>query len=137
MQLTDTKAVSQFLCKGINDENIVLKSAGTQYYSYTYMADAVYGLLTVVLRGKNGEAYNITDEKSNILMKDLAHLIADYVGSKVVFEIPDEVESSGYSKAAKALLNGNKLKQLGWAPFFPIKRGIPRTIDILKGTQNQ
>ena len=31
-------------------EDIVLKSAGTQFYSYTYVADAVSGLLTVLLR---------------------------------------------------------------------------------------
>jgi len=97
MLLTDTKAISQFIRKGIAGENIVLKSAGTQNYSYTYMADAIYGLLTVVLCGKNGEAYNIADEASNITLKDLAWLIANHAGKQVVFEIPDAVEAAGFS----------------------------------------
>lgn len=132
MLLTDTKAISQFIRKGIAGEDIVLKSAGTQNYSYTYMADAIYGLLTVVLCGENGEAYNIADEASNITLKDLAKIIADHAGKRVVFEIPDAVEAAGYSKATKALLDGKKLKKLGWKPFYTIKDGIPRTMDILK-----
>ena len=55
MLLTDTKAISQFIRKGIAGEDIVLKSAGTQNYSYTYMADAILGLLTIMLQGENGE----------------------------------------------------------------------------------
>ena len=46
---SDTKALTQFLHKGLAGEDIVLKSEGTQYYSYTYVADAVSGLLTVLL----------------------------------------------------------------------------------------
>ena len=134
MLLTDTKAISQFIRKGIAGEDIVLKSAGTQNYSYTYMADAIYGLLTVILCGENGEAYNIADEGSNITLKDLAKIIADHSGKQVVFEIPDAVEEAGYSKATKALLDGSKLKALGWEPFYTIQNGIPRTIDILKTT---
>ena len=132
MLLSDTKAISQFILKGIAGEDIVLKSAGTQNYSYTYMADAIYGLLTVVLCGESGEAYNIADEASNITLKDLAWIIADHAGMQVVFEIPDAVEAAGYSKATKALLDGSKLKKLGWKPFYAIQEGIPRTIDILK-----
>ena len=136
MQLSDTKAISQFIKKGINKENIVLKSAGTQNYSYTYVADAVYGLLTIILNGENGEAYNIADEESNITLKDLAQLIADYAGTNVVFDTPDAVEAAGYSKATKALLDGTKLKKLGWHSFYNIEKGIPRTIKILETSSN-
>lgn len=129
---TDSKAISQFIRKGVQGEDIVLKSAGTQNYSYSYMADAVFGLLTVLLCGESGEAYNIADESSNITLKDLAQIIADHVGRKVVFELPDAVETAGYSRATKALLDGAKLKAIGWNPFYTIREAIPRTIDILK-----
>lgn len=135
MNMSDTKAVSQFIKKGIVGEDIVLKSAGTQYYSYTYMADAVSGLLWAMLAGVNGEAYNIADIHSDIMLKDLASIIAEINGKEVVFEIPDEVEATGYSKATKARLNGSKLKNLGWNPRYDIKFGMERTIDILKSIQ--
>jgi len=131
MLSTDTKAISQFIKKGVAGEDIVLKSAGTQYYSYTYMADAISGLLYILLLGQNGEAYNIADESSDIMLKDLAGLIAAYRGKKVVFELPDEVEKAGYSTATKARLDGSKLHGLGWEPAYNIETGIQRTLEIL------
>lgn len=132
MLMSDTKAISQFIRKGIVGENIVLKSAGTQYYSYTYVSDAVAGLLTVLLKGVNGEAYNIADQKSDIMLKDLASAIADASGTKVVYELPDDIEISGYSTATKARLDGTKLKKLGWEMRYDIKDGIERTVSVLK-----
>ena len=132
MSLDDSRAISQFLIKGMNRENIVLKSDGSQLFSYTYMADAVSGFLTALLSGKDGDAYNIADEESNISLKDLAKITADYAGSSVVYRAPDAVEKAGYSKATKSLMNGNKLKELGWKPLYSIKTGVPRTIDILR-----
>jgi eps4I len=129
---TDTKALSQFLHKGVAGEDIVLKSAGTQFYSYLYVMDSVSGLLTVLLNGESGEAYNISDDASDIMLKDLAAIIADYAGKKVVFEIPDAVESAGYSKATKARLDSSKLNSLGWKAKYDIKTGIVRTIEMLK-----
>lgn len=120
MNMSDTKAVSQFIKRGVAGEDIILKSEGTQYFSYTYMSDAVSGLLWVLLTGENGEAYNIADESGDIQLKDLATNIAAFSGKKVVFEIPDGVEASGYSKATKARLNGAKLKGLGWVPEYNI-----------------
>lgn len=133
---SDTKAMSQFLHKAIAGEDIILKSAGTQYYSYTYVADAVSGLLTVLLCGETGEAYNIADEASDIMLKDLAAIIAETIGKKVVFEIPDETEASGYSKATKARLDSRRLQMLGWKAHYAIRTGLERTISILK-TENQ
>ena len=51
MLMSDTKAISQFIKKGIQGENIVLKSKGYQKYSYTYVADAVSGLLYILFLG--------------------------------------------------------------------------------------
>lgn len=132
---TDTKALSQFIHKGVAGEDIVLKSAGTQYYSYTYVCDAVAGLLYVLLLGTCGEAYNIADRGCDIRLKDLAQIIADYAGRKVVFEIPDATEAAGYSKATKALLDSSKLQRLGWKAQFDMKTALQHTIDILRETE--
>lgn len=136
MEMTNTRALSQFIRKAVAGEDIVLKSTGTQYFSYTYVADAVSGLLYAMLKGENGEAYNIADEQGDILLKDLAEIIADIGGKKVVFEIPDTIEAAGYSKATKARLDGHKLKTLGWKPRYDIRSGLERTISIMKSLQD-
>ena len=129
---TDTKAISQFFNNALKGEDIVLKSEGKQYYSYQYVADSVSGLLTVLLKGATGEAYNIADESGDITLRDLAKLIAEKAGRKVVFDLPDAVEAAGFSMATKARLSGCKLQELGWAPEYNVHRGINVNFDLLK-----
>ena len=85
MLMNDSKASSQFIKNGLNSENIILKSEGNQYYSYVYVVDAVLGILLLLLNGKKGEAYNVSDESCDISLKDMAKIIADYSKTKVVF----------------------------------------------------
>lgn len=132
MLMSDTKAINQFIKKSIAGEDVVLKSSGMQYYSYQYVADSVSGLLTILLCGNSGEAYNIADEHSDITLKDLATAIARFSHTKVKFELPDDIEAAGYSTATKSRLDGNKLKSLGWRPRYDIESGLMRTISILK-----
>ena len=129
---TDTKALSQFIRKGVAREDIVLKSAGTQFFSYTYVCDAVSGLLYCLWKGTCGEAYNIADVSCDITLRDLAQTIADSVGTKVIFDLPDAVEAAGYSKATKARLDSTKLQGLGWKAQFDIKTALDHTIGIMR-----
>ena len=101
------------------------------------MADSVSGLLYILLCGKQGEAYNIASEDSDITLKGLAEYIAKISGKEVVFELPDSVEAAGYSVATKARLSGEKLKELGWNPIYNIESGLHRTINILKNLQTE
>ncbi len=132
MLKSDTKALSQFLMKGLNGEDIVLKSEGNQFFSYAYVADAVAAVLTIMLAGSRSVAYNIADEQSDITLKNLAGLVAEISGTNLRFELPDSTEKSGFSTATKAVMNASMLKELGWSPKYSIKTGIMRTLELLK-----
>jgi UDP-glucuronate decarboxylase len=135
MLSSDSKAIAQFINKGVAKEDIVLKSKGDQYYSYCYVADAVTGILTILMCGTSGNAYNISDSLSDVTLKELAELIATLTGQKVVFRLPGHDESKGFSKATKALLDNTKLQNLGWRANHDIKTGLLRTIEILKNLE--
>ena len=130
---TDTKALSQFLRNALAGEDIVLKSEGRQFFSYLHVADAVSGILTVMLLGVRGEAYNVADERSDITLRELASLIAREAGRKVVFQLPDGVESAGFSPAMLARMDSAKLHALGWAAQYDIECGVAETLRSLKG----
>ena len=132
MKMEDSKAVAQFIKNGVNGENIVLKSEGKQLYSFAHVSDAALGILWVLLRGESGQAYNLSDERSDVMQKDLAALIANYMGTKVIFDLPGEIERRGYSTVQKALMDGAKLRELGWDARYDISSGICETIDILR-----
>jgi nucleoside-diphosphate-sugar epimerase len=124
--------MSQFLQKALAGENIVLKSEGTQFFSYNYVADAVSAIFYCIMYGRSGEAYNVADDASDIHLRDLAGMIAEYAGKKVIFELPDAVERAGFSKATVAVMDSTKLKNLGWKADYSIEQGIAHTIEILR-----
>lgn len=132
MLMSDTKASSQFIIKAINNEDIVLKSEGNQYFSYIYVADAVAAILYVLLNGQDGEAYNISNLDTNVHLKDFANQCALYNNRKVLFDLPSEAEKKGFSIASTAILVNHKLLSLGFVPLYNLREGIKRTIEILK-----
>ena len=128
----DTKASSQFILKALAGEDIVLKSKGEQLFSYTYMADAVSGLLHILLHGDNGVAYNISAEGCNVRLKDFASLCAEWAGKNVVFELPNKTEQKGYSLAQRAVLDNSHLRNLGWRSAYEMNDAVCRTLDIMR-----
>lgn len=133
MALEDSKAIAQFIRKAVAGEDIVLKSEGNQLYSYTYVVDAATAAFYLLLYGENGSAVNIADSNSDIMLKDLAGFLAKAAGTKVVFELPDQIEKAGYSTATKALLDTARIEQLGWKAQTPIAVGLGKTVEILQG----
>ena len=128
----DTKALSQFMKNAILGEDIVLKSKGEQLFSYTYIQDIVSGIITILQKGENANAYNVNNRET-LRLKDVAKICASYNNKQVVFDINDDgFNSGGYSKASLALQDPSKLEALGWRANVPLEKGILHTIEILK-----
>lgn len=125
----DTKAMSQFMNKALNNEDIVLKSKGNQLFSYCYITDAVAAIIKLLIDGINGEAYNISAEINDMTLADYAKYIAGLANRKVVFEIEN---NDSVSKATYALLDNSKIKSLGWKPKYGVIEGLSRTYKIKK-----
>lgn len=126
MRDEDSKAISQFFHKGLRGENIVLKSEGKQRYSYVYVMDAVSAIFTILLHGEKQNVYNVSGTKSVITLYELAQEIAKVFDVSVERQLPDAVETAGFSKATKAVLDNRKLLALGWTEKTPILLGIKK-----------
>ena len=132
MTSSDNRAHAQFLHNALAGKDIVMKSAGTQMRSYNYVADCVAGLLTVLVDGETGEAYNLANPKSTLTIAEFAKKTAAAEDCKVVFENPTEADVANQSPIPKQVLSTEKLEELGWRPAFDIDVGIRHTLDILK-----
>lgn len=131
MLMTDSKASSQFLLKALKREDIVLKSKGDQFFSYSYVVDVVAAMLYVLLHGEIGVAYNIANDQCNVYLKDFAEACSTFAGTKVVFDLPSAIEQKGFSVATKAVLNTDRLQRLGFKAAYSLKDSISRTLNIL------
>lgn len=126
---TDSKAMSQFMNKAVAGEDIVLRSNGNQRFSYCYIADAVSGIIKILLDGITGEAYNISDNDEGLTLSQYANYMADLAGKQVVYEIQNDEAAS---KATFALLDTSKIRNIGWLPQYTVRDGLERTYQILK-----
>lgn len=129
---SNTRADAQFLRKALAGEDIVLKSAGTQLRSYCYVADAVCGLLTILLGGASGCAYNVANRASTHTIREYAETLARLAKVDVAFDLPPEAERQGYSAVSRAVQNPARLEALGWRPTRTLEQGLERTLAILK-----
>jgi UDP-glucuronate decarboxylase len=134
MTSKDSRVISEFIMSVLSSNNIVMKSEGLQTRSYCYVADAVSAILTVLLIGRKGEAYNISDNESVLSIKTLANLIANIGNQQVIINLPKDTANSGFTPITKTLLSTEKLSKLGWNSKTNIESGIKKTIRILKDT---
>ena len=136
MLMSDTKASSQFILKALAGEDIILKSKGEQFFSYTYVADVVRSILYILLHGESGKAYNVANQDCNVKLKDFAGVCARWAGKEVVFDLPSEVEQKGYSVAMHAILENARLLSIGCQPLYPFDDAIIRTLNIIAKRKN-
>lgn len=128
----DTRASSQFARDIMHGKDVVMKSAGTQIRSYCYVMDCVSALLTVLINGKTGEAYNISNPDSVCSIREMAEAFANAGGKQVLFEIPTDVEKASYNHMDNSALNAEKLINLGWQGKFRIDEGAKISIAPIK-----
>ena len=127
---SDDRACSSFIRSGVDRQDIVLNSAGKNIRSYTYVADAVSALLSVLINGKKCEAYNISNSDSIVSIYEFAKIVSDYCDTQLHVAILNNNVLS--TPITKQILNNGKIKDLGWNGSYSIAKGIALTIDILR-----
>ena len=132
MKQGDSKIVAVFPKCIADGENIVMKSKGEQLRSYTYVSDAITALITILLDGETGEAYNIASKKCITTIAGIAHTLVDSYpekGLKVIFDLPSEQEAKGFSLIENAVLDSDKLEALGWESQVDLVTGLKNVVS--------
>lgn len=127
----NSRADAQFLRNVLNKEDIIMKSDGSQIRSYCYIVDCITGILTVLLKGEVGEAYNIGNVLESITIREYAENLAKLGEVNLRFKLPSSIEKRGYTTKGNSILDSSKLRLLGWNNNYNIKAGIENTLKIL------
>lgn len=112
----DNRVFAEFLRCAIKKQDIVLQTEGTSKRCYLYTADAVTAILTVLLNGKAGEAYNAANKNTYCSIMEMAELVAHELTNdeiKVVIKV-DENSKRKFTPTHKLNLDVSKLEGLGW-----------------------
>ena len=118
------KLIPKVIIRALNNMKIPLYGSGKQSRDWIYVEDHCKAILTVALRGRKGEIYNIAggNEKSNI---DIVKIILDLMGleDNIIEHVEDR---AGHD--VRYSLDSTKMMSLGWRPQKDIEHGLGETV---------
>ena len=127
----DSRIFAQFARSAIAGEDIILHTEGNSRGNYCYLSDTVRGLFLLLLKGKNGETYNIANPAVSMTIREMAELVADRVcieKASVIMDKPADIEKRGYAPDTTMRLSAAKIEKLGWKPEYGLEEMYRRMI---------
>lgn len=115
----DSKVMSYFLRCLVEEKNIILNTPGDTVKPMIFTLDAASACLFLLLFGKSGEAYNVTNNKICMSICEYAELLCDKFGngSKVEYNFMTDA-AAGFAATSKLALSIEKILSIGWRPLI-------------------
>ena len=132
---SDNRVFAQFARSIIEGKDIVLKTDGSTERNYCYIRDAIAGILTLLLNGESGQAYNIANKDTLISIRGMAEMLIEKYpesGSKLVFDIAEDATKLGYNPKVKMNLDTQKIEKLGWKAEVGLEVMFEHLIESMK-----
>ena len=131
----DPRFFAEFARCVIEGRDIVLKSKGETVRSYLDADDAAMAMLFVLVFGKSGNAYNLTNMDNAISIRDLAHRMIEVSesGIMVKYDIENDYAKFGFRKEGCTLMDCRKLLSLGWNPVYTLDETLKKLVDGMRG----
>ena len=129
---SDMRVASQFARNALAGKDIELHTPGNSIANCCETTDAVRGLLTILLKGGNAEAYNVANPKASATIREMAEIMANRICNgkiKVVVTVPEDIKKRGYAPDVGYKLNADKLKALGWRPVYGLEEMCGRMLQ--------
>ena len=133
VQYNDGRVFAELARCVIEGKDIVLHTKGETKRSYLYTEDAVDAILTVLLKGKTGEAYNAANEDTYCSIYEMAEMVARKFGNGMVNVLVQEDNCErGYAPQLYMNLDTMKLRSLGWNARTSIEVMYKNMIEQMK-----
>lgn len=127
----DLRISSAFSYAAARGETLVMKSAGLQKRSYCYSLDCAAAILTVLLDGESGEAYNIGHGEVTSI-REMAEMLAVAGGVPLHAAEPSAEEKAQFNPMDNSSLCSEKISAIGHRDRFTVREGLTHTVRILR-----
>lgn len=132
----ENRVFAQFARAARDGRDIVLHTKGESVGNYCGIWDTIKGILVILKKGENGQAYNVVNEANTMTVKEMAELVAEKIARnkiQVIYDIPRD-NSYGYAEDTRLRLSGRKLTELGWAPAQEMEEMYLELMSSLENT---
>ena len=126
----DNRVFAQFARSVIQGADIVMHTTGESAKPYCYTTDCVSAMLYILLKGENGEAYNVANPNTYISIRDMANFLQSQFNPKIQVRIELHPEM-GYAPVTKLRLSADKLMSLGWLPRYNLRDMFDKLIKSM------
>lgn len=119
----DTRVFAEFARCAKNNKDITLMTDGASKRMYLDTSDAAAAIITVMLKGKSGEAYNAANKNTYCSIAEMAQLVAEKIADnkiRVYYHKNDNI--SQFSPPHKFFLDTSKIENLGWRAETDIRQ---------------
>ena len=132
--LEDKRVFAQFARCVLDREDIRLLTDGASKCPYMDTSDAVSAILTVLVKGVKGEAYNAGNPNNYCSIADMARMTAkELANGEIQVILRAETENiRRYPDTYYLNLAIEKLQKLGWEPLVPLREMYVRMIEEMK-----
>lgn len=130
VNMNDSRVFAEFARCVVEKRDIVLLTDGSSKRSYLYTMDAVSAILTVLLKGEPGQAYNAANKDTFCSIRDMAELVSKEIAHGEISLIieKNQSEKRGFLPTHCLFLSTNKIEELGWQPMIKLKEMYGRMI---------
>ncbi len=129
MRPDDHRVMPKFLTNALRSEALPVHGSGRQTRTYCYISDAITGFIKILLSKKEGEVYNIGNDKNEINLLQLAKLVAELFHHKIkVARIPYPAGYPGDEPNRRCPNIAKARKNLGYKPLVDVRTGLARLI---------
>jgi UDP-glucose 4-epimerase len=129
-QVLSTKNAVNFLIhEAFKGNKLTIFKNGKFFRDLIYISDVVFGIKTIMNKGKSGDLYWISSGRK-IWFYELGKLLEKLTDAKVKF-----VKTPNYTKKVDVgnfVVNNSKLRSLGWKPKVNLVQGIKETLEYFK-----
>lgn len=128
MRINDGRAVANFICQALKNEDITVYGDGSQTRSFCYVSDLVDGIIRMMKSGVPGVPVNLGNPVEMTIL-ELAELVIKLTGSKSriihsALPVDDPKKRKPDISRARA--------SLGWEPKVSLEDGLAQTIAYFK-----
>ena len=134
LKVTDKRAIPDFARDVLAGKDIVMFSEGSATRTFCYVADAIIGYYKILIKGRDGEAYNIGLEKPEISVAVLAERIAGlarelfgYAG-RVVHQVSADTDYLVDNPSRRCPMIGKARAELDYRPSISLDEGLKRSL---------
>lgn len=126
MSLQDYRVLPNIAASLRDKSEIVIYGNGQQTRTFCYVTDAIRAVLTVLLRGEKGEAYNVGNPTPEITMEGLARRCLAVTGETVPIVLRAPPESYPGDEPQRRCPDIGKVRKLGYEPRVDLTEGLGR-----------